>query len=227
MKTELSYSPIRPIATYSPWLQDIEFKKTHEIIRTNTLVGLYRLHELWNLVEQCVRLPGDLIEVGVWRGGTGCLMARRAQLLGSTATVFLCDSFRGVVKTSESDSRYRGGEHADTSVSLVQKLISDLGLSNTEILEGVFPEETGARVADRQFVFCHIDVDVYQSGLDVIEWVWPRMPVGAVVVYDDYGFEGCDGVTRLVNERIGLPGTLTIHNLNGHAVVVKTAEPNR
>ena len=76
----------------------------------------------------------------------------------------------------------------------------------------------------RRFCLCHIDVDVYDSALHVLEWVWPRMPVGGVVVFDDYGFSSCTGVTQLVNDRMAQRGALTLHNLNGHAVIVKTAE---
>jgi hypothetical protein len=31
------------------------------------------------------------------------------------------------------------------------------------------------------------------------------------------------GITRLVNEKMNRPGAITIHNLNGHAVMIKTA----
>ena len=48
------------------------------------------------------------------------------------------------------------------------------------------------------------------------------MPVGGVLVYDDYGFGGHDGITTLVNERANLAGTLTLYNLNGHGLVIKT-----
>jgi O-methyltransferase len=43
-----------------------------------------------------------------------------------------------------------------------------------------------------------------------------------IIVYDDYGFSGCEGITRYVNEQIGKRDRLVLHNLNGHAVVVKT-----
>jgi O-methyltransferase len=219
----ISYGPVTPSATYSPWRDDVEFIRVYEAIRGHTLVDLYRCQELWSLVGQTAHIPGDILEVGVWRGGTGCLMAARAQLSKPSCKVFLCDTFSGVVKAGARDLHYQGGEHADTSVAIVADLIASLSLENTQLLQGVFPDETGAQINRRQFSLCHIDVDVYESALDVIEWVWPSLAVGGMAVYDDYGFESCTGVTRLVNERIGLPGTLTIHNLNGHAIVIKTA----
>jgi O-methyltransferase len=40
-------------------------------------------------------------------------------------------------------------------------------------------------------------------------------------VYDDYGFEACDGITKYVEEQIACPDRLVMHNLNGHALIVK------
>ncbi len=220
-RSKVSHSVVIPLATYSPWLDEPAFMTAYESIQANTLVDIYRCHELWSLVGQIAGAGGDVLEVGVWRGGTGCLIARRLQLLASTARVVLCDTFAGVVKAGTMDSGYRGGEHADASRKQVEELADRLGLSNIEILQGIFPEETAAPIADRRFSLCHIDVDVYESARDVFNWVWPRLQVGGAVVYDDYGFETCDGVTRFVNECIPYPNAVTLHNLNGHAVTIK------
>jgi O-methyltransferase len=63
---------------------------------------------------------------------------------------------------------------------------------------------------------------VYQSAKDVLEWVWPKLSKGGIVVFDDYGFKGCDGVARLVNEEKLKKDRICIYNLNGHAVFIKT-----
>lgn len=105
-------------------------------------------------------MEGSLIEIGVWRGGTGCLIAKKAELCGITDPVFLCDTFYGVVKASPKDTHYVGKEHSDTSVETVNKLMKKLNVKNVNILQGIFPEETGSSIADRTFRFCHIDVDV-------------------------------------------------------------------
>lgn len=98
-----------------------------------------------------------------------------------------------------------------------------LNLDNTKILAGIFPEETGKLVAEEIFRFCHIDVDVYQSAKDVMEWLWPKLVSGGIVVFDDYGFHGCDGVTRFVNEERSKKDRIIIHNLNGHAIMIKVS----
>jgi O-methyltransferase len=47
------------------------------------------------------------------------------------------------------------------------------------------------------------------------------MPVGGVIVYDDYGFYGCEGVTALGTEEIERSNRLFLHNLSGQAFLIK------
>jgi O-methyltransferase len=100
-------------------------------------------------------------------------------------------------------------------------VINKLNLDNIKTLHGIFPDETSKLIGDKIFRFCHIDVDVYQSARDILEWLWPKLVSGGIVVFDDYGFIGCTGITRLVNEERLKKDRLVIHNLNGHAVLIK------
>lgn len=91
----MSHSVIIPESTYSPWLDDLEFMRIFNAISHNTLFDIYRCRELWSLVAQTASVPGDILEVGVWRGGTGALMAARSQGLDSGKRVYLCDTYTG------------------------------------------------------------------------------------------------------------------------------------
>jgi O-methyltransferase len=210
-----------PISTYAPWQADHDFRGVYETIRRSTFVDIWRCYELWSLVGELREVPGSILEVGVWRGGTGALMAARAAQLGIDDPVFLCDTWQGVVKSGAVDTYYRDGKHDDASPEMVEQLTSELELRNVALLQGIFPDETAGRIADRTFRLCHCDVDVYQSASDVLEWVWPRLSPGAVVVFDDYGFPACPGVTKLVDEQRFRDDRLVLHNLNGHGLVLK------
>lgn len=222
-----TYEPIKPQATYAPWLMDTIFSQTFEAVKDYTYVDLYRCYELWELVEQSRKLSGGaLIEIGVWRGGSGVLIAQKAKISGIPDPVYLCDTFSGVVKAGSEDvTLYKGGEHADTSKELVERLAHDaLGLDNVIVMKGIFPEEIGHLIPSKQFRFCHIDVDTYQSAKDSVEWIWGKLVIGGMIVFDDYGFKYCEGVTKYVEESRGLPDRLLFHNLNGHAVMIKIHE---
>ena len=225
-KADYPHEEVRPDATYAPWNADPDFAAALAAVRNHTLVDLYRCWELWTLAGQTAKLNGALIEIGVWRGGTGALIARKAELCGVKDPVYLCDTFSGVVKAGDNDSAYSGGEHSDTSRKVVEQLVGEvMNLSNVKILQGIFPDDTAhtLEAENTRFRLCHIDVDVYQSAKDVVRWIWGRMVVGGVVVYDDYGGKTTGGVTKFVNEQLDEKDRLVLHNLNGHAVVIKLA----
>jgi O-methyltransferase len=216
----MKYQKIIPNSSYAPWLEDNLFLQYHSLISNHTLVDIYRCYELWSLVEQSHHIPGDIIEVGVWRGGTGAMIAKKADLLGGKS-VYLCDTFTGVVKAGGYDPFYNNGMHADADPDTVCKLLTKtFNLSNYYLLEGIFPDQTSIHIRNK-ICFAHIDVDVYQSAKDSVEWIWPRLSVGGIIVYDDYAWESCPGITRFVNEQLNTEDRVIIHNLNGHAICVK------
>ncbi len=214
------HSMIFPGNTYSPWLEEKEFLFYYSQIKdTHTLVDEFRCFELWSLAKQYSNKEGGILEVGVWRGGTGLLLAKASNY---DTQIFLCDTFKGVVKATVNDTIYTGGEHADTSVEIVKNLIEKNAASNVTILEGIFPEDTSRYIGEKLFKICHIDVDVYQSAKDIFEWVWPKLIFSGMVIFDDYGFAACEGITKLVNELIySYSNSLKIYNLNGHGIIMK------
>ncbi len=206
---------------YAPWLTDEKFKQLHNKIKDYTLVDAYRCYELFDIVQRLNNIDGDIIEIGVWRGGTSAVIATALQFVNSNKMLYLCDTFSGVVKAGDFDIRYKGGEHSDTSEQLVTDLLTSLQLKNFKLLKGIFPEDTGSAVENKTFSLCHIDVDVYQSGVDIVEWIYAKLSKGGVLVFDDYGFRGCNGITHLVNKLRQDEKWLYIYNLNGHAILIK------
>ena len=206
---------------YAPWSTDIEFRGVYRLARGNTLVDVARCYELWDMLHGLRHIPGAVVEVGVWRGGTGAILARALMRTKPDDKIYLCDTFSGVVKAGDKDRTYRGGEHADTSIEGVSDLLKSLSLTNAVLLKGIFPEETARRIPDGPIAFCHIDVDVYQSAKDTVTWVADRLVPGGVLVFDDYGFPTCVGVTRFVNEFKQKSGWMFIYNLNRHAILIK------
>jgi O-methyltransferase len=220
--TQGEHEAIIPLASYAPWNFEPAFANSYKQCRSHTLVDIYRCYEIWSMVAEAAKLPqGDLLEVGVWRGGTGALIAAQSARCIPSARVFLCDTFTGVVKTGPQDTIYKDGMHADTSAKMVTQLLTLNGLNNTVVLEGIFPEQTASQLEDRPFRFCHIDVDVYQSSKDICEWLWPKLVSGGVVVFDDYGMRGTEGVQRFVNEWRLRADLTFLYNLNGHAIFIK------
>ena len=85
---------------------------------------------------------------------------------------------------------------------------------------GMFPEDSGSKVGGK-ISLLHCDVDVYQSCKDIVEWAIPKLSIGSILVFDDFGFSGCEGVATFCEEIKVFENFKFIHNLNGHAIFVK------
>jgi O-methyltransferase len=222
---DFQYSQIKTTSSYSPWLGDRPFLDIYGAVWSSTLVDIYRCYEIWSLVEEASKLPGKaaFLEVGVWRGGTSAIIAKKLKTLGSDELLYAADTFTGVVKSTKKDSSYSDGEHKDTNIETVKEMLqANLRLDNIRILQGIFPEDTQQLIPEgTRFRFCHIDVDVYKSSEDIVNWIWDRLLPGGIILFDDYGFITCDGITQFVNEQRKLKDRLFIYNLNGHAILVK------
>jgi O-methyltransferase len=216
---------------FSPWLAQGELRghgAFHEYLVTalnaGTAVGPERLYTLFTLAGQCLHLDGDFIETGVWRGGTAALLALLIRKRSPRPRqLHLFDTFRGMPPTHACDTYYKGGEFADTSLEAVRAKLPDAPF--VRFHAGLIPD-TFAGLDDLRFAFAHVDLDVYRSIRDACEFIYPRLTVGGVMVFDDYAWSTCPGARRAVDEffadRVARPLVLA----NGQAVVFKgRAEP--
>lgn len=225
MPQELPHSRVLPSATYSPWRHDAQFRNVYEIAKDYTLVDEYRMFEIYKLAEQAARIEGDFLEVGVWRGGTSAIIQTALSNCQSDCKFYIADTFQGVAKAgTEEDNVYRGGEHSDADVSDVEELFKKIDETEPEILIGIFPDDH-KQLSIENLAFVHSDVDAYESTRGVIEWCLPKMVRGGIIVFDDYGFNTCEGVTKYVDQMALDPEIRQnfrfIHNLNGHAIMIK------
>lgn len=188
------------------------------------MVDLYRLYELSNLAREAADLDGDYLEVGTWRGGSSAIVQQARISKEHNGKFYVADTFKGVVKANPAaDTIYKGGEHSDAKLEHLDLLYRELKLEKPEILVGIFPDDF-ININIGKLAFVHIDVDTYESAKSVFYWCLPRFISGSIIVFDDFGFHGCDGVTLLVKE-LSTKSNLcdkfyTIYNLNGHAILI-------
>jgi O-methyltransferase len=219
-----------PECTFAPWLVDAEFKSAYKRVSSHTLVPVYKLYSLWSCVRQTASVDGDILEVGVWRGGSGALLALAARSAsGHPRATYLCDTFEGMPTTDRGkDNYYRGGELSDTSVDVVEGLLARCGITTATTVKGYFPPPPGAAYDDLRLSFAHIDVDIYPSARDAIRWIWDRLSPGGMVVFDDYGYSATEGVTRCVHEFMAdRDDARFVYSGFGQGILVKTPNPSQ
>ncbi len=181
-----NFSPWR-----APWFQDIYCG-----ISPHTVVSLQRCWTLWQGLSQALNVPGDVMEAGVFQGGTARLL-RLALGAEHGRALHLFDSFDGMKSVSASDDRHVEGDLSDTSVAGVQKVVGADDFIHYH--RGWIPD-TFAGLEDCRFCFAHIDLDLYEGVRDSLAFLYPRLSSGGVIVFDDYGFASCPGARKAVDE---------------------------
>lgn len=155
------------------------------------------------LIRRCCsevqHLAGDAVEVGVHRGDSADMICE----LLPDSTVYLFDTFTGMPKEKvvETIDYHRAGAFNDTSLEHVTKRLKDR--PNARIVQGVFPQSANVEPTIR---FAHVDVDLYMSTKEALDWIWPRMVDGGVLLNDDYGCSSCAGAKKAVDEFVAIHG---------------------
>lgn len=211
---------------FSPWMAQGELRGYAEFhdylmaaLAACTAVGPERLFTLFTLASQCLHLEGDFIETGVWKGGTAVLFAKLIrERSASPRQLHLFDTFSGMPATHACDTYYKGGEFADTSLEAVRAKLP--AAEFVRFHPGLIPD-TFEGCEDLRFAFAHIDLDVYQSIRDACAFVYPRLAVGGVMVFDDYAWSTCPGARRAVDEFFATRKMRPLVLSNGQAVVFK------
>lgn len=162
--------------------------------------NLKLLYDLVLDVNKC-HLSGDIVECGVWNGGSAAMMGRaslEAPLDLEPRRLWLFDSFQGLPPPGEHDGDFEKQSYFPGwnkgNVKMVQEVLGKIGYPSDKltIVPGWF-DETIVREPIEEIVILHIDADWYQSVRTVLELLYPRVVPGGYVVLDDYGlWPGCE-----------------------------------
>lgn len=168
----------------------------------HTMIGSARLKNLQECVEAVLRdrVPGDLIETGVWRGGACILMRGVLAAHGvSDRTVWLADSFAGLPApdaarySADAGDRHFTRRALAVSLSEVRDNFRRYGLLDEQVrfLEGWF-RDTLPTAPIAKLAVLRLDGDMYESTIQALESLYPRLSSGGFCIVDDYGaIEGC------------------------------------
>jgi hypothetical protein len=163
----------------------------------HTMIGFKRLSNLQFCVEDVIerRVPGDLIETGVWRGGA-CIFMRAILKVHGVADrrVWVADSFEGLPRPSagkypaDAGLRLHTAKALAVSVDEVQANFKEYGLLDEQVrfLRGWFCDSLPRAPIERLAVL-RLDGDMYESTMDALVNLYPRLSAGGYVIVDDYG----------------------------------------
>jgi O-methyltransferase len=172
------------------------------VVTMDTMIGSYRLDNLHDCIRQVLheRVPGDLIEAGVWRGGATIFMRAALAAYGDLdRRVWVADSFQGL--PAPDPSRYPADATVDISQAsmlavdeeAVRRNFVRYGMLDDRVVfvPGWFRESLPDVPID-QLAVLRIDADLYQSTIEALDALYERVSDGGFVIIDDYGaIEAC------------------------------------
>ena len=191
------------------------------------MVGLKRLDNLQFCVESVLheRIPGDLLEAGVWRGGSCIFMRALLKLRGVTdRTVWVADSFQGLPRPSlEADRAYDLSDVAALAVSQaeVEAAFQRFGLLDGQVkfLQGWFKDTLPTAPVSRLAVL-RMDGDLYESTMDILNALYQKVSAGGFVIVDDnHALSPCKQAVHDFRERARI--TDPIREIDGTGVFWK------
>ena len=154
-------------------------------------------------------IPGHFAELGVFKGNSAALLAHFAAQ--SSRRLFLFDTFAGFDTrdlVGVDQTQAHRVEFADTSLAAVRRNVGHPGCCT--YLQGYFPDSLTDDARNATFALAHIDCDLYLPMKAALEFFYPRMPRGGMLLLHDYSSGTWEGATRAVDEFVHATGEFLI-----------------
>jgi O-methyltransferase len=236
---ELKQSVKAGIAEQAWETVDDEARRIIETVTPRTMTGTVKLFGMIEALRYIDRVgvPGEIVESGVWRGGS--MQAAALTLLECHDTqreLHLFDTFQGMPPPSDVDVRFKDGRTANELMQTSDKdarIWAIAGLDDVKqgMAETGYPsekifyhegrvEETIPDQAPDQIALLRLDTDWYESTRHELSHLYDRLSSGGVLIIDDYGY--WEGSYRATDEWLDETGaTLFLVPLGQARIAVK------
>ncbi|HEY2799612.1 MAG TPA: TylF/MycF/NovP-related O-methyltransferase [Chthoniobacterales bacterium] len=189
----------------------------------------WRVHVALWAAATAIRVPGDFVECGVNAGFVSSAIMRRLEWKNVPKRFYLIDTFRGPIMAQYSSEEIKAGR-----LKLAEKAIAsggyvtDLGRirenyaewPNAVIIQGVVPEILPQVPADG-VAFLHLDMNCACPERAALEFFWPRLTPGALVLFDDYSYFGCQQQAEAIDAAAAILGVNVLSLPTGQGLVIK------
>jgi O-methyltransferase len=209
-----------------------EERRIVQLVRPYTMTTVDRIVGLVHAVQYLVRhrIPGAIVECGVWRGGS--MMAAAATLLAAgddERELYCYDTFEGMTAPTPVDVSYWG----DPAAELLARDPKGTGLwcyaskedvaanlartgyppERIHLIAGRVEDTIPGRIPPGPIALLRLDTDWYESTRHELDHLYPRLVSGGVLIADDYGH--WQGAKRAVDEYLGEhPSRIFLHRID-------------
>jgi hypothetical protein len=216
---------------------DADFVPLYKQCRPFTMTSAERLFAVYKAMQYlaAAEVPGDVVECGVWRGGSSMMAVLSAAAAGDTCRrAFLYDTFEGMTRPGSQDGKHArlrwehgiASDHNEWCYAPLEDVRNNMlatGLDEKRLCLVKGPvESTLYETVPKRIALLRLDTDWYASTKVELEVLYPLLSVGGVLIIDDYGHWA--GSRQAVDEFFGNGGmSLLFHRVDDTArVAVKS-----
>lgn len=189
-----------------PSKTDPIFNDIYQKCRDYTMTSQQRLYSLYIATRYVIenKIPGDVVECGVWKGGSSMLAALTMLSMENTdRNIHLYDTYQGMseptphdISDFEGDPRKTWEREKKDELNLwcyspledVQKNMFSTGYPKDKIffIKGKV-EDTIPQIIPKEISILRLDTDWYESTYHELSYLFPRLSINGVLIIDDYG----------------------------------------
>jgi O-methyltransferase len=168
-----------------------------------------RYYGLYQMVGRVLveNIAGKFAECGCWRGHSAYMTAQLISKAGQKRDLYLFDSFEGGLSDKSEEDK---GLLATVDPDAVRREKEAFYSTEKEVSEALLPfdfvtlykgwiPDRFTEVKDKIFSLINLDLDLYQPIKDSLDFFYPRLSKGGVIIVDDYGTTDWPGVTKAVD----------------------------
>jgi hypothetical protein len=183
-------------------------------------IFLKRFLAHYELFRKVVDLPGDIVELGVYRGTSLMHWANFLEIrnMGDRQKqVFGFDNFKGFTKITDKDGKIdesvfktEGGFDASAFEEILEDAIAIFDKDRfipykprVVLIKGNIEETVPKFVENNpglRICLIHFDCDMYEPTMVGLKWLWPLVVPGGIALFDEYGIRPWEGESRAVDE---------------------------
>ena len=183
----------------------------------------WRLHVALWAAKHASALPGDFVECGVNRGFLSSAVMKHLDWNRLNRTFFLFDTFQGIATELLCEVEVEAGrlEHNKQYTECYEATVRNFAeFERVKLVKGVVPESL-SEVEIERVAYLSIDMNCAHADTEAFEYFWPRLSSGAVVLIDDYAYNGFES-TYVAFNKLAAQYRIPILSLpTGQGVIIK------
>ncbi len=178
------------------------FKAYNYLIESEDTERLKKIFVRYELFKKSQRIPGDIIECGVFKGTGHLFWLKLLNIFdhNSIKKVIGFDTFKGFPKSvlqfekKEAKKFIKESNYKGTTLKEISSKIINAGFNDRSILikgdiiktsKQYIKKNRGFRIS-----LLHLDLDTYEGTKEALKNFFPLVSKGGVVVFDEYGSRG-------------------------------------